>query len=129
MIDTPATIRTFLSEQAALTALTGERIWAEMNVPPPGYKPTDGGALTFRIRGGGPDYSRSVLNPSVQFKCYGNGIEGAQAVYRALYEVMDNGAGLNIKSTLIDILGQSQADQETGWPFVLTFGSFWLNAR
>lgn len=129
MLDAPAVIRTYLAGQSGLTALCADRIWAEAVVPPPGYLPTDGGALTFRIRGGGADYSRAVINPSVQFKCYGDGLEGAQAVYRALYEALDGGVGISIKATAIDILGQSQTDEDTGWPFVLTFGSFWLNAR
>jgi hypothetical protein len=128
MIDAPAAIFVWTTAYTPLTALTGDRVWSEMNNPPPGYKPTAGPALTFRIRGGAPDYSRSHLNPSVQFKCYGLDAGQANELYRVLYDRFELGGGYGIKAANVDVLGQTLNDQDTDWFFVLMFGSFWLNA-
>ena len=40
-------------------------------MPPVGYKPTDGGAIVFKIRGGIPLYAGGFVGASVQMKCYG----------------------------------------------------------
>jgi hypothetical protein len=135
MIDTATVIRDYLLADTALVALVGERIWAERVVPPPGYTPSVGPSIVFRTRGGQVLAQGSVVAPSVQFKCYG-GASGsapaelnANAVYRALYDAIErDGGGHGVKSCTVEVLGQTLSEPDTGWIFVLTFASFWMNA-
>lgn len=135
MIDAPAVIRSFLLAQSPIFAMTGNRIWADASVPGTGYTPSQGAAIVFRIRGGIHTANGSVIAPSVQFKFYGSvvvvnnvAVNRAGALYRAWYDVMRNGGGSGVKNCDVDVLGQSLEDEDTGWEFVLAFGSFWLNA-
>ncbi len=133
MIDAAVVIQTYLLANAPLVTLVGTRIYPERNVPPPGYKPSDGGCVVFRARGGQALAQGSVLAPSVQFKCYGMDEPTANAVYRALYDAIErndglSGGGNGVKSCTIEALGQTLSEPDTGWLFVLTFASFWLGA-
>lgn len=127
MIDAPAAILDYLSTQTALTTLTSTRIWAEQVMPRPGYVPTAGGAIAFVTRGGSIGYE-GVLNPRVQFKCYGATPQAANAVYRALYNVLHEANAGTFKMALCEVIGQSLTEQEPTppWPFVLTFFRFWF---
>lgn len=124
MIDSNAVIKAALLANAPLVVLTGQRIWAARNLPAAGYQPSQGGAIVFRTRGGGVTYNNKMQFPSVQFKCYGPTEEAAMAVYRALFDVLSSPSGA-IRSPVMDILGQP-AEEENGWPFVLTFYTIWL---
>lgn len=126
MIDAPAVIRTYLLTQMALTTLTSTRVWSERSTPVAGYKPADGGAVAFKIRGGTTIYSGQAASPSVQFKCYGADELTANAVYRGLFDALNNKQGSGVKAAYIDVLGQSLTEPDTGWPFVLTFYTVWL---
>lgn len=126
MIDAPAVIRSYLVTQTALTTLTGQRIWPERSRPIAGYKPADGGAIAFKIRGGQLLYSGQAASPSVQFKCYAADELGANAVYRALFDALNNKHGSGIKSAYAETLGQTLTEPETEWPFVLAFYTVWL---
>lgn len=125
MIDVPGSIVAYLSEQPTLTALTGERIWGERLFPVPGYKPADGGAIVFATRGGTLDYA-NVLNPRIQFKCYGITPLAANAVYRALYDVLHEAKTGTFAQALCETLGQPLQDERTEWFFVLTYYRFWF---
>lgn len=126
MIDTLATLRTYLIDQPALYALTAERIFAS-TTPPPGYKPSDGPAVLFNVRGGGQDYSSKVLNPSLQFRCYGLNQSLAIQTDRALYDALNDRACGNIKITRLETPGQLLTEPDTGWWFVLSFYRSFLN--
>ena len=115
------TLRDYLLTQAGLMALTGTRIYAEANSPPAGYKPSDGGAVCFKARGGRPDYVDVIVTPSMQFKCYGATELLANLVYAALYDALHNAQTNAIRGARCEILGTTLAEPETGWPFVLTF--------
>jgi len=135
MIDSGAAIRNYLLDNAALAALVGTRIYAERVTPPPGYTPSAGGCVVFRNRGGQVLAQGSVIAPSVQFKCYAGPSTdtpaevNANAVYRALYDAIErDGGGNGVKSCTVEVLGQTLAEPDTGWVFVLTFASFWLDA-
>ena len=134
MIDTASVIRDYLLSDTALAALVGERIWAERVVPPAGYTPSVGPSIVFRNRGGQVLAQGSVVAPSVQFKCYAPADSlpaevNANAVYRALYDAIErDGGGYGVKSCTVEVLGQTLSEPDTGWIFVLTFASFWMNA-
>ena len=56
MTDVQLALRSYLVG-TALWALCGARIYAGRDVPPPGYKPGDGPAVCFKVRGGRIDDS------------------------------------------------------------------------
>lgn len=115
------TLRDYLLTKAGLTALTGTRIYAEANTPAAGYKPSDGGAVCFKVRGGRPEYVDVLLGPSVQFKCYGSSELVANQLYQALYDALHNAQTNAVRMARCEMLGQTLAEPESGWPFVLTF--------
>jgi hypothetical protein len=121
VVDALQAVRDFLVAQGALTALTGGRIWAGRDVPPPGYQPADGGAICLNVRGGSVDESDALVLPSVQFKCYGADEVGANEVYRALYDALHNAQAAVVRWARCEILGQTLQEPETGWTFVLAF--------
>lgn len=123
MIDAPSILRTYLVAQPTLTALVGNRIWAELVYPPTGYRPSQGSAIVFRARGGDVDYSSALLRHSWQFKCYGQSEQAANAAYRALYDVLHDAQGSGILSAQLEIVGQTLTDPASAapWPYVLCF--------
>ncbi|PYJ11278.1 MAG: hypothetical protein DMF06_03440 [Verrucomicrobia bacterium] len=123
MIDAPTVLHTFLAAQSSLTALTGARIWKEHVTPPVGYKPSQGKALVYRMRGGTLDYARTLLDSSWQFKCYGASEGDAQTLYRALVTALDDKQGAGIASALLEIAGQTLVEPQTDYVYVLCFFS------
>lgn len=123
MIDAPKVLLDFLLDQADLTDIVGARIWAEMDVPPQAahYKPSDGGAIVFKRSGGNLDYSRVLLSPRWQFKCYGETTVVANTVYRKLVDVLDDRSGPGFYKAMLDVDGQTLTEPSTGWIFTLCF--------
>jgi hypothetical protein len=119
--DENKTLRDFLLTNAALVVLVGARVYAGIDMPAEGYKPSVGGAITFRARGGAVDYSDALLDPSMQFKCYGETPALARAVYAALYDALHQARGGLVRHAWCDVIGQDLLEPETGWPFVLAY--------
>lgn len=120
MVDLEAEIRAYLVTKATLTTLTGTRIYADANLPAT-YKPSDGGALLFTIRGGPQDYTGKVPRPSLQFRSYGMTAAIARQVDRALNDVLNDKQFGKVKWVRQTVLGQPLKDPETNWDFVLSF--------
>jgi hypothetical protein len=126
MTDVAEAIHTHLLADAALTALVVNRIYAEADTPPVGYKPSDGGAVCFKVRGGWPDGSDLLMIPSVQCKCYGVSRLAANAVYRAVYHALHNTrAGSTVRWGQVEVIGQTLTEPDTQggspWWFNLSF--------
>jgi len=121
LVDPHIVILGFLADDETLVALTSSRIYAGRDVPPVGYKPSDGACVVFRVRGGGPDYDDALLNPSVQFKCYSEDEVAAFAVYQALYDRLHNGYSATILHAESEVLGQLLEEPDTEWRFVLAY--------
>ena len=127
MIDANAKVLTLLEANGALVALTGSRIYAGRDVPPPGYNPGDGSAITFRVRGGpGFDEEDAILTPSFQFKCYGADEIKAMTCYRALVDALHNGYTADVLRGIQESVGQLLEEPSTEWPFVLVFFTVWI---
>lgn len=126
MIDAPLLIRNYLTSKAALTARVGPRIYAERDVPPPAYKPGDGDAIAFKIRGGRADYEDALLNPSVQFKVYSTSEASAWVTYRALHDALHNGYSATVLHAEEEGVGQCLEEPDTDWVFVLSFFTIML---
>ena len=128
MIDAGDAIRDHLLANTALYALVGTRVYAERDVPPPGYQPvTDGACVCVKARGGVPNYTDALLEPSVQAKCYGTDETTANAVYRALYGALHNSGSGVVRWSQCEVLGQTLTERDTGWPFVLSFHKLWID--
>lgn len=127
MTDPDATLITYLTGQAGLTALTGNRIYAGLYLPKD-YRPETGPALLFSPRGGGQDYTGLVLSPSYQFRSCGATLKMARELDRALYDVLDDIQDCTtIKYARMEVIGQPLLDQATGWPMVLSFYRVFFN--
>lgn len=120
MIDTLSTLRDFLTQQSALTALTGQRIYAGVVYPPPDYTPGQY-AICFNARGGGLTYDRQLLGESFTFKCYGPDDPSSMALYRTLADVLDDNHGGKIRHAELETSGYPLREPDTAWPFVLTY--------
>lgn len=125
MIDTTAILDEYLSAQSGLTTLISTRLWGDRAVPPPGYKPSHGGSIAYKSRGGPPpDYSSQILKVSYQFKCYGETEILANGVYRKLFDVLHDKQYKQMMRSVQEIAGQSareRAMEPNDWPYVLTF--------
>lgn len=120
MNDVNTALRQYL-EKTALGAYVGNHLYAGVDVPPVGYKPTDGPALCFKTRGGRIADSEAVIDASVQFKCYGVDQVEADTCYRTLVDSLHvHGAAL-VRWAFVDVIGQPIVEPATGWYAVLTF--------
>ena len=120
MTDIEAVVRAYLATVAGITALTGARIYAGVDLPA-GYTPSAGSALIFSIRGGGQDFSSHVLAPSMQFRAYGATEAAARALDQALYAGLNDVKAGSINWARCEVLGQIVREPETGWAYVISF--------
>ncbi len=131
MIDITDVLGAYLLTQTALTTLTSTRLWRDRSVPPPGYRPSLGGAIAYRARGGPPpDYHSQIMRTSFQFKCYGETEKQANQVYRVLYDVLQDKSYSGIIHAEMEVAGQAlreRAMEPNDWPYTLTF--FMLSFR
>ena len=120
MIDVEATLRAYLAGVAGIAAVAGARVYAGSGLPA-GYQASDGPALVFSVRGGGPDYSSKVLYPSVQFRAYGETEADARQLDRALFDGLNDVKYGMIKWARCEVLGQMVREPSTGWSYVISF--------
>lgn len=122
MVDSEDVVRDYLLSVPAVTAITGTRIYIGTNLPDT-YKPAAGAAILLKVRGGSPDYSGAIMQPSIQFQCYAaTGLE-ARRCARALYDALHNAASGQIMQARCETLPQMLAEPETNppWYFALSF--------
>jgi hypothetical protein len=129
VIDPNAKVLTLLEANTALVTLCGSRIYAGRDVPPPGYNPADGSAITFRVRGGpGFTLENPTLVPSFQFKCYGATELAATTCYRTLVDALHDGYSADVLRGIQESVGQLLEEPGTEWPFVLVFFTVHIRA-
>jgi hypothetical protein len=127
MIDPSAEVLEFLTGQPAMVVLTGDRMYADTDLPR-GYKPADGQALLLATRGGRPDYSSLVLYPSFQFRSYGPDFEACWELDQTLFDVLNDKGNCKIKFARLEAIGRPLREPDTGWPFVLTYYQIAMNS-
>lgn len=121
MRDVATVVRDYLLTKSGVTALVGERIYAERTYPPRGWTASNGATIVFKQRGGAPEYHSQQLNVSLMFKCYGATEVEANALYQALFEAMQDGYSANMVSAQCEVLGQTLEEPELDWVFVLCY--------
>jgi len=133
VIDAAKAIRDHLLAKSGVITLVGSRIYAETDVLPAGYKPSDGACICFQIRGGAVDLGSKVLLPSVQFTCWAPASTTQRAevqcnaVYRALFDALESGTGSTVRHSHLETLGTTLWHPDSGWPFVLCAFRMMLN--
>ncbi len=125
MIDIHAKIRAYLASLPGVTAAFGGRIYASRTLPA-GYKPEQGPACLFAIRGGGQDFSSKLLTPSVQFRIYAvteaEVIKATTALYDAINDTQSRGI---CYARLEDgTLPQMLSEPVMEWPYMLMYIKF-----
>lgn len=128
MIDVNIKVLEHLAANAPLCALTGNRIYAGRDTPPPGYDPSQGNAICFTSRGGNPDYPDALLIVSFQFKCYAPSELDAFTLYRTLYDALHTQTSDFILHAESETFGQVLEEPDTNWIFALAFFSVMLRA-
>lgn len=113
--DTNAIIRAFLVLQTTLTNIVGTKIYCP-RLP----ENTELPALGFFTRGGSSTpYIPGIVNPSIQFDCWGTSPQAARQVYRALYDILQgiqnqlvavDGSNYIILSAIEEVQGQDLQD-------------------
>lgn len=123
MIDVEDAVRDYLLTVSAITSLTGQRIYAARDVPPPGYEPSEGRALVFKTRGGliNTTHRSAHISPSLQFKCYGLTEADAMDLYMALVDALHDSRPGAIMYAGVETLGQPLEEPDTRWRYVLVF--------
>jgi hypothetical protein len=125
MIDHEAIVRTHLLTNTALVTLVSTRIYAGTHLPD-GYTPADGPAVVFATRGGNDAYSRATTVPSMQYRCFGATPTIARQVDRALYDALQDEAGVSVRTSIRDTYPQLLQDPETDWWYVFSGYRHWL---
>ena len=124
MIDVLDAIRDFLVSRPNVAVLVGNRVYAGRAVPPVGYKPSDGQAIAFNVRGGNMSYDDDHIVASAQFKCYGSTELLANQLYHTLVDDVHNKHDSTVRWAILEILGHTLEEPDTEWPYVLTYFTF-----
>lgn len=105
-------------------AVLGTRIYGDTDVPPSGYKPSDGPCLCLKVRGGEPDdESDAVKEVSVQFKVYAADSPTARSTTRTLHGVFQNAKNGKILTARRETQPVTLDEPENGWIYALVFYS------
>lgn len=128
MIDILAQIRSHLLTVSDVTNLVVDRIYAATTHDnlPPGYTPQGtGAAIAFNIRGGASDYTSVILDPSVQFQCFGATEQLAYQLDGVLHDALHDQKTQYFKIARREVLGTLlYTPPPTLWPYVLSFFEF-----
>ena len=133
--DTNSIIRAFLVDQTVLTAVVATRIHCP-NLPQDETLP----ALGFlTVTGLSNPYIPGIVNPTVQFDCWGESPIAAREVYRAVYDVLQgiqnqtvtvDGTDYSIMSAIEELQGQDLQDVDIpNYYRVLTTFYFMIRAE
>lgn len=128
MIDILAVLREYIRQRPTVLALVGSRTWAGRVYPPKGYKPDQGPALVFQVRGGDLTYENDNAFASVQFKCYGLTEVDANELYRALVTDIHSidGVSASIRHVELEGLGTTLEEPGSEWIYVLCYLTFMI---
>lgn len=119
MLDVDATLRAYLSAQAALTIYTGQRLYASLSLPAT-YSPATGAAILFNVRGGSVGFEK-ILNPSMQFRTYAQTEAKARQADSALFDSLHDKKSGPMLYAMLETYPQLLLDPETQWPYMLSF--------
>ena len=129
MINPSATVYTYLSGQAGVTALTSTRIWTERTWPQRSYKPSQGQALVLEMLPGRVDYSSAIFSVPFAFRCYGEDESAANTLYRALFDAFQDATAAPMYKAVMATMGQTLRDADAPSDWVYVYCSFMCHFR
>jgi hypothetical protein len=126
-IDHGALLRTLLLRRPALIAVVATRIYIASD-PPAGYNPnpqagkaaTTGPCVLLTDRGGRPNATSIIVDPTYQARCYAATEPEAHALDALLLTALHDQRCGRIISARCNVTGQHTQDPETGWNFFLS---------
>jgi hypothetical protein len=125
LLDASAALGDFLAANSALNTLTGGRLYADSDFPPPDYSPSAGGALCWKPRQSVDPFSTEensgIYVVNFQLASFGADRSGAAAVDRAVFAALDGKGGAVMRFAKMDGPGSPLLTPVTAWPVVLTF--------
>jgi len=130
MIDVPALLIEWLNTSNKLDSLIDGRIYGVRLPVDLVGSPTIKKTVVLACRGGrGNPFATNLIQPSVQFSCYGETSVEAWKVYRALHDFLWPKQNLWVGEAWLqwsheEVGAQDVVDQRGNWPFVLTFWRF-----
>lgn len=129
MIDPLLAFRNLILSKGAITALTGNRIYAGVTYPPGEYVPGQY-AITLNSRGGSLTWDRQLLSESFTVKCYGASELDAMTLYRTVAQELDQKRGAGIRNVELEISGFPLTEPDpAAWPFVLCYFRVLFNSQ
>ena len=125
ILDASAALGDFLAANSALNTLTGGRLYADSDYPPPDYIPSIGGAVAWKPRQSVAPFDTQENSGIyvVNFRIASFGEDRAQAaeVDRAVFAALDQKGGAVMRYATLDGPGSPLLTPITNWPMVLTF--------
>jgi hypothetical protein len=130
MIDVEAAVVAWLNSSTPIQQLVSDRVYSprlpknltgDQEIPK---------SIVLGVRGGQGNRRNNIpeVAPSFEFKCYGETMEAAWEVFRALHDFLfgKQNVWISVASAYLidateDTFGQSVIDPRTNWPFVLAF--------
>jgi hypothetical protein len=121
-VDPPAELRAAIVAQNNISALTGPRVYAQRDTPPPGYTPEKERAICFKTRPLGEiDEEGQTITQSFQIKFYGKTETEAYDLYRTFFGGMNYLKNYRILMISQETPGQALFERDTQWIFVQSF--------
>lgn len=125
--DHGALLRTLLLRRPALVQAVGPRIYVATD-PPPGFDPnpvsgkaaTTGPAVLLTDRGGRPNATSIIVDPTYQARCYAAAEPEARVLDALLFAALHDQSYGRIRIARCNVTGQHTQDPETGWHFYLS---------
>lgn len=119
MIDVDAAAVALARLDAALVTAVSGRIYGG-DTPPVAYDLASGGAVCLRSRGGPTRYD-SLLDVSIQVKCYGKDAVNAWQTYQLTYDALHEKSNSQVTFSQSQIIGQALQEPGTGRDFILAY--------
>jgi len=118
-VDVMKRIRDHVLASSTVVSYVGSRVYAGEQLPV-GYKPADGPAILFNVRGGGMAYHNLTEDPSIQYRIYGETLNDIWDTYNALKDYLTDAHGVYVASGRIETMGQQLVEPETDrWIYIL----------
>jgi hypothetical protein len=116
--DETLVVLTLLEAQPALSAF---QFFADVEVPPVGYKPADGIGVCFKVRGGNDGDPNVLMHPSFQFKIYGETEVLCRQAARTLQDNFEGKVSADILNVYREVLPATLREPEADWIYALVF--------
>jgi hypothetical protein len=120
MTDADAVLWQYLRWQNALRTVVGDRIYVATELPT-GTTQAQLPLVLVTARGGGQNYSSTLLTPSYQTQCFGRNEEEARLVGRLVYDVLNDAHAGKLLWARLEQGPTLLREPQTRWPFALAF--------